>query len=88
MRFIDLNDGRVSTPASLKKEWELLRAEEPWNHAPGFRIELLEILLATVSGRNDLSIVGPTPRETVRYIQRLQAQLLKSTGHGPERNTP
>ena len=76
MRFIDLNDSRTYTIADLKKEWEELRAADPENHAQDFKTELFEILMATVNGRNDLDIIGPTPRETSNIIIRLRAQLL------------
>ena len=75
MKFLDLNDGRVYTLSGLKKDWETFRAEDPENHAPDFKTELFEILMATINGRNDLEIIGPTPRETSNIILRLRAQL-------------
>ena len=75
MRFIDLNDDHVYTLADLKKEWEEFRAEDPENHAPDFKTEFFEILMATINGRNDLDIIGLTPQETSRLIIRLRAQL-------------
>ncbi len=77
MKFIDLNDDRVYSVADLKREWEALRAEDPENHAEGFQIELLEILMATINGRNDLEIIGMTPREVCNYIIRLRERALK-----------
>ena len=77
MKFIDLNDDRVYTVAYLKKDWEALRAEDPENHAESFQIELLEILIATINGRNDLEIIGMTPREVSNYIIRLREKALK-----------
>lgn len=76
MRFIDLNDDHIYTLANLQKDWQTLRAEDPENNAPDFRTELFEILMAAVNGRNDLDIIGLTPRETDRLITRLRAQLL------------
>ena len=35
MRFIDLNDRRTYTLSEIRKEWELLRNQEPENHAQG-----------------------------------------------------
>ena len=75
MRFIDLCDDRKYTVADLKRDWTQFREEDPVNHAASFRIELFEILMATVNGRNDLEIVGLTPRETSNLILRLRAQL-------------
>jgi hypothetical protein len=77
MKFIDLNDDRVYTVAYLKKDWEALRAEDPENHAESFQIELLEILMATINGRNDLEIIGMTSREVSNYIIRLRKKALK-----------
>ena len=77
MKFIDLNDDHVYTVADLKREWEALRAEEPENHAESFQIELLEILMATINGRNDLEIIGMTPQEVTNYIIRLREKALK-----------
>ena len=76
MRFIDLNDDRIYTLPDLHSDWRTFRAEDPENHAESFRIELFEILMATVKGRNDLGIIGLTPRETSNIIIRLRAQLL------------
>ena len=76
MRFIDLNDDQIYTLADLKKDWQEFRAEDPENHAPDFKTELFEILMATVNGRNDLDIIGLTPRETSNIIIRLRAQLM------------
>ena len=75
MRFIDLNDDREYTVADLKRDWAQFREEDPDNHAASFRIEFFEILMATINGRNDLEIIGLTPRETSNYIIRLRAQL-------------
>ena len=75
MRFIDLNDDRVYTPADLKRDWAQFRAEDPDNHADSFRIEFFEILMATINGRNDLEIIGLTSRETSNLIIHLRAQL-------------
>ena len=75
MKFIDLNDDRVYTPADLKRDWTQFREEDPDNHAASFRIEFFEILMATINGRNDLEIIGLTSRETSNIILRLRAQL-------------
>ena len=75
MKLIDLNDDRVYTPADLKRDWTQFREEDPVNHAASFRIEFFEILMATINGRNDLKIIGLTPRETSNIILRLRAQL-------------
>ena len=75
MKFIDLTDGREYTLADLKRDWIRFREEGPWNHAADFHTELFEILMATVNGRNELDIIGMTPREIDRLIQRLRRTL-------------
>ena len=75
MKLIDLNDDRVYTPVDLKRDWTQFREEDPDNHAASFRIEFFEILMATINGRNDLDIIGMTPKETSNLILRLRAQL-------------
>ena len=75
MRFMDLNDNTVYSLADLRRDWETLRADDHVSYPESFRIELLEILMATINGRNDLEILGLTPRETRRYIRRLRETL-------------
>ena len=77
MRFVDLNDDSVLTLSDLKAEWETFRAGEPENHASDFKTELFEILMATINGRNDLEIAGPTPAGVSRIIERLRNQIRK-----------
>lgn len=76
MKLIDLNDDRVYTITDLKKDWQVFRAQEPENHAPDFKTELFEILMATINGRNDLEILGMTRREISSLTLLLRAQLL------------
>ena len=80
MTFIDLNDEHVYTISDLKRDWAQFREEDPDNHAESFRIEFFEILMATINGRNDLEIVGLTPREISNYITALLAQLRNQNG--------
>ncbi len=75
MKFIDLTDDREYTLADLKRDWHRFREEDPWNHCADFRTEFFEILMATVNGRNELEIIGMTPRETDRLIRRLRTTL-------------
>ena len=80
MKFIDLNDDRVYTPADLKRDWTQFREEDPDNHAARFKIEFFEILMATINGRNDLEIIGLTPREVSNYIIRLRSKIWRDNG--------
>ena len=80
MKFIDLNDDRVYTPADLKRDWAQFREEDPDNHTESFRIEFFEILMATINGRNDLEIIGMTAREVSNYIIRLRSEIWTEEG--------
>ena len=80
MRFIDLNDDRVYTLSDMHSDWAQFRQEDPENHADSFRIELFEILMATINGRNDLDILGLTPRETSNYIISLRSKIWRENG--------
>ena len=80
MQFIDTNDRKTYTLSEIKRDWDLLRNQDPENCAPDFKTELFEILMATVNGRNDLEIIGLTHNETDRLIRRLRAQLLNQAG--------
>ena len=80
MKFIDLYDGREYTVADMKRDWAQFREEDPVNHAASFRIEFFEILMATINGRNDLEIIGLTPRETSNYIIKLRSEIWRENG--------
>lgn len=71
MRFVDMNDDRIYSVADLWKDWQAFREEDPENHAETFTAELLEIILATINGRNDLEIIGATPREISNFAEAL-----------------
>lgn len=75
MLFIDINNGERMSLRSLAIEYDTLKYEDPWNHEKNFKTELLNIIMATINGRNDLEIVGMTCAETSRYIQRLRSAL-------------
>ena len=80
MQFIDLNDDRVYTLQDLHRNWAQFREEDPENHADRFKIEFFEILMATINGRNDLEIIGLTPREVSNYITRLRSEIWTEEG--------
>lgn len=72
MTLVDLNDGYKYTLKALYDEWKVLNMEEPYNHSNSFKIEMFEILMATIYGRNDCRIEGLTPKETSRIINRIR----------------
>lgn len=75
MVFVDLNDGTVITEDTLKQEWKAGREEDPENTPGSFEVYLLEVILATINGRNDLEIIGVTPRETMDYIETIREKI-------------
>ena len=82
MKFVDMNDDHVYTLSDLKADWETFRVEDPENHASDFTTEFFEILMATVNGRNDCRIVGPTPNEVGNYIDNLRTRIWNRNGWG------
>jgi hypothetical protein len=59
----------------LKTEYQIFRKTDPVNHAPTFKTELFEILMATINGRNDCQVVGLVPAELSCYIIRIRSGL-------------
>ena len=80
MKFIDLNDNRVCTLSEIRRDWADAHTADPENTAPDFKTEIFEILMATVNGRNDLEIIGLTPREVSNYIIRLRSEIWQKEG--------
>lgn len=75
MSFVDTYNGERMSLRSLAIEYDALKYEDPWNHAKDFKTELLNIITATINGRNDLEIIGMTCSEVGRYVQRLRSAL-------------
>lgn len=71
MRLYDCYTEQELTLADLKNDWKAFREEDPENHSDSFIIELYEIIMATINGRNDYDLVGITAAETVRMIDRM-----------------
>lgn len=74
MRLYDMNTEKEYTLSTLKREYIEFYAEEPWNHQDTFTDEFFEIILCAINGRNDCEIVGPTPRELSRIIEKYFAR--------------
>ena len=72
MWFIDLDTGELLTLLDLKREWEQeIRFEED-HQDETFFVYLYDVLMATISDRNDLEIRGMTPREIGKIISNLR----------------
>ena len=74
MTFIDRNDGRTYTARDIYSDWKQARTEDPENALPTFTAEALEVIRCAIAGRNDLDVIGPTPRELDRIVHRLFAR--------------
>ena len=68
MQFIDLNDGRIDTMLDIHRDWLACGV------CASFRDEILETMLATINGRNDLEIIGLTNREINNIIVKLMKE--------------
>ena len=75
MKFRDLNDGVIITPEMLYDEWKSGRVTEPENHQETFDEELLEIILATNGGRNDLEFYDTHPIEIKVWTETMPEKI-------------
>ena len=75
MRFRDTLTDDIYTLQPLHRDWARFRTECPGEYPPSFQIELLGILFACVKGRNNLEVIGMTPKEVDHFIIRLQKKL-------------
>lgn len=75
MLFKDLETGDALTIRDLFQEWKEKAQEQPTEYPQTFAGELLNILQATVNGRNDLTILNKTPKQVDRMIQTLLTRI-------------
>ena len=75
MRFKDTLSDSIYSLQTLYRDYVRFRAECPDEYPDSFQIELLAILSATVKGRNNLEVIGMTPAELDRFINRLGTKL-------------
>ena len=78
MKLYDIEAERNYTLPELFKEWKAFRQEDPVNHAESFTAELFEIIMATINGRNDCEIIGPTASELDRYTRKIRKEVEKN----------
>lgn len=77
MKLYDFNAEKELSLSELFSDWKAFKTAEPWNHAENFKTELFEILMATINGRNDCEVVGPTASELDRIIRRIRREMEK-----------
>lgn len=75
MKLYDMESDKAYTLPELFRDWKTFRKAEPWNHAETFKTELFEILMATINGRNDCTVIGPTSKELNNYIIKLRKEV-------------
>ncbi len=75
MQFKEMDSGTILTVKDLHRDWATLKEVEPENHCATFKAELLEIILATINGRNDLEIIGMTGKEVSNVVSKLMRQI-------------
>lgn len=72
MKLRDIDSGYNYSIIDLYNDYIQFREEDPYNHAETFTIELYEILMATINGRNNMDVIGMTANETSNYIIKLR----------------
>ena len=72
MWFIDLNTGELLTLLDLKQEWEHLHEVDEEHQDETFLMYVYDVLMATISDRNDLEIRGMMSREVGKIIFNLR----------------
>ena len=75
MKFQDMNTDEIYSIKDLYKDWKTFKEEDPENQCETFRAELLEIIMATINGRNDLQIIGMTGKEVSNSVIKLMKQI-------------
>ena len=72
MYLLDRNNGVKLSLQDIKRAWSIVSSIDPENHANVFPRELYIILLDSVNGRNDFSVVGFTDEELYTFIRSLR----------------
>lgn len=71
MTMIDRNTDTIYTLSALKREYETFKKSDPLNHAETFKRELSVIIMDTINGRNDFSIINMTSDDISNMLNRL-----------------
>lgn len=77
MKFYDMESDKLYTIADLKRDYIEFKREDELNHGETFTVELLEIIMATINGRNDFEIVGMKPHEIENILHKLIKRIEK-----------
>lgn len=72
MYLLNRETGKKESLQDIKRAWDVFRAQDSENHADVFPRELYIILLDSVNGRNDFSVVGFTDEELSTFIRSLR----------------
>lgn len=73
MKFYDMNRDVFYTLQCIKNDFTEFKAEDPENYEQyaSFTAYVPVLMMDTISGRNDLEIIGLTPDEIERLINAL-----------------
>lgn len=73
MTFKDMESWKEETynTVDMYRLWKEFKEEDPFNHSDNFKEEMLNIIMATINGRNDLIITDYTPNEIERLLKKL-----------------
>lgn len=72
MTFKDIESGDIFTDKDLFMEWEDNHKTDPETYQETFSAYMINIIMATVNGRNDLDIVDMTAKEIDKVLNELK----------------
>lgn len=72
MYLLNRETGKTESLQDIKHAWNIFRAQDSANHADVFPRELYTIIMDSVNGRNDYSVIGFTCAELSAFIRSLR----------------
>ena len=72
MTFRDIDNGDIFTDKDLFTEWTDNHETDPETYHETFSAYMINIIMATVNGRNDLDIVDMTAKEIDKVLNELK----------------
>lgn len=71
MTFLDKYTDKAYSLQDMKSAYSVFSVADPDNHAATFQLELVNIIVDTINGRNDITIVGLTDNELFNFTGKL-----------------
>lgn len=82
MQFYDIDSDSKLNLIDLFRQWQEFKQIDSFNHSESFIIEMFEIIMATINGRNNLEIIGFTGNEISNIVIKLKGKIDNdSTGY-------